>query len=42
MTLIAYVFLKLETAKDVVRQMSKKYRFRRPSIREMLNGPKDS
>ena len=28
MTLIAYVFWKLQTAKDVVRQTSKKYRFR--------------
>ena len=30
MTLIAYVFQKLQTVKDVVRQMSKKSRFRRP------------
>ena len=28
MTLIAYAFPKLETGKDVVRQMSKKLRFR--------------
>ena len=28
--LIAYVFSKLQTAKDVVTQMSKKFRFRRP------------
>ena len=31
MTLIAYIFRKLQTAKDVVRQMSKKLRFRRVS-----------
>ena len=31
MTLIAYVFRKLQTAKDVVRQMSKSNRFTRPS-----------
>ena len=30
MTLIVYVFQKLETAKDLVRQMSKKSRFGRP------------
>ena len=30
MTIIAYVFPKLETAKEVGRQMSKKFRFRRP------------
>ena len=30
MTLIAYVFSKLRTANDVVRQMSKKFRFRKP------------
>ena len=30
MILIVYVFLKLQTAKDVVRQMSKKPRFRKP------------
>ena len=30
MTLIVYVFPKLQTAKDVVRQMSKKPRFRKP------------
>ena len=29
MTLFAYVFRKLETSKDVVTQMSKKFRFRR-------------
>ena len=30
MTLIAYVFPKLQTAKDVVREVSKKSCFRRP------------
>ena len=30
MTLIAYIFRKLQTGKDVVRQMFKKLRFRRP------------
>ena len=30
MTLIAYIFLKLQTTKNVVRQMAKKSRFRRP------------
>ena len=30
MTLIAFVFLKLQTAKDVVRELSKRPRFRRP------------
>ena len=30
MTRIAYVFRKLHTAKDVVRQKPKKFRFRRP------------
>ena len=30
MTLRAYVFPKLQTEKDVVREMSKKTRFRRP------------
>ena len=30
MTLIAYIFPKLQTGKEVVRQMYKKCRFRRP------------
>ena len=32
MTLVAYVFPKLETAKDVVREVSKKTRFRRTFV----------
>ena len=34
MTLIAYVFPKLRTPKDVVREMSKKSRFRGPLNRQ--------
>ena len=32
MTLTANVFLKLETAKDMVRKMSKKARFKTPTV----------
>ena len=39
-TLIAYVFRKLKTAKEVVRQMSKKSVSEDPSKSTMLNGPK--
>ena len=34
MALIAYVFRKLHTVKEVVRQMSKKSRFRRPFAKQ--------
>ena len=37
MTLIAYAFPKLETAKDVVTQMSKKSRFRTPCDSQHVN-----
>ena len=35
MTLIAYVFPKLQNAKDVVKQISKKSRFRRPFDKQL-------
>ena len=38
MTLIAFVFPKLRTAKEVVRQMSKKPRFRMPFDSENVKG----
>ena len=37
---IAYVFPKLQIAKDVVRQMPNKPRFRTPLTVNMLKGPK--
>ena len=40
MTLITYVFPKLKTAKDVVRQMSKNLRFRTPFNGQPNRGPK--
>ena len=42
MTLIADVFFNLRTLKDVIRQMSKKSRFRGPFTKNMVNGPKQS
>ena len=39
-TLIVYVLTKLQTAKDVVRQMSKKPRFRTPFESQHVKGPK--
>ena len=38
MTIIADVFLKLETAKDVVKQLSREPRFRTPSESEHVKG----
>ena len=38
MTLIAYVFPKLPTTKNVLRQMSKSSRFREPVDRDMVSG----
>ena len=38
MTIIADVFLKLETAKDVVKQLSQEPRFRTPSEIEHVKG----
>ena len=38
MTIIADVFLKLETAKDVVKQLSQEPRFRTPSESEHVKG----
>ena len=38
MTLIAYDFPKLQTAKDLVRSMSKKRRYRRPFDTEHVKG----
>ena len=40
MTLIAYVFPKLPTTKNVLRQMSKSSRFREPLTGDMVSGPK--
>ena len=37
MILIAYVFRKLDPAKDMVRKMSKKSRFRRPFNNRLVN-----
>ena len=38
MTPIAYVFKKLQTAKNVVKSMSKKHRFRTPFYSQDLKG----
>ena len=38
MTLIVYVFRKMETAKDLIKQMSKKPWFTTPFERQRLNG----
>ena len=40
MTLIAYVFPKLPTTKNVLRQMSKSSRFREPVTGDMVSGRK--
>ena len=40
MTLTAYVFWNIKTTKDVVRQISKKSRFRRPFDKRRGNSPK--
>ena len=40
MTLIAYVFPKLPTTKNVLRQMSKSSRFREPLTGDIVSGPK--
>ena len=39
-TVIAYVFPKLATTKNVLRQMSKSSRFREPLTGDMVSGPK--
>ena len=40
MSLIAYVFPKLPTTKNVLKQMSKSSRFREPLTNDMVRGPK--
>ena len=39
-TVIAYVFPKLATTKNVLRQMSESSRFREPLTGDMVSGPK--
>ena len=40
MTLIVYVFSKLQTAKEMFRKMSKESQFRTPFDSKILEGPK--
>ena len=40
MTLIAHVFSKLRTPKNMIKKISKKYRFRGPNEKQQIRGTK--